>query len=95
MVRNTLRLSQAQAAAGQAAAFIRTDTRSELACDAFRRGGCCTLLLYEALEPWDQDFESVPLTWVELWGFEPQTSCMPCKSGNPPARDDIGLYLLI
>ena len=32
---------------------------------------------------------------VELWGFEPQTSCMPCKLGNLPARDNIGLYLLI
>jgi hypothetical protein len=20
-----------------------------------------------------------PFGWVELWGFEPQTSCMPCK----------------
>jgi hypothetical protein len=36
---------------------IRTDSRSELACDAFRCGGCCTLLLYEALEPCDQIFE--------------------------------------
>jgi hypothetical protein len=23
---------------------------------------------------------------VELRGFEPLTSCMPCKSGNPSAR---------
>jgi hypothetical protein len=23
-----------------------------------------------------------PLTWVELWGFEPQTSCMPCAIGQ-------------
>ena len=22
---------------------------------------------------------NVPLTWVELRGFEPRTSCMPCK----------------
>ena len=35
-------LSQAQAAAGQAAAFIRTDGRSELSCDAFRSSGCRT-----------------------------------------------------
>src|ERR1017187_2607879 len=40
-------------------------------------------------------FRIIPLNWVELWGFEPQTSCMPCKSGNPPASDDIRLYLRI
>jgi hypothetical protein len=50
-------ISPAQAAAGQAAAFVRTDARSELACDAFRSGCCCTLLLYKALEPWGRDFE--------------------------------------
>ena len=37
-----LGLSPAQAAADQAALFIRTDTRSELAGDAFRCGCCCT-----------------------------------------------------
>ena len=36
---------------------IRTDSRSELACVAFRGGYCCTLLLYEALEPCDHIFE--------------------------------------
>src|ERR1035438_419613 len=42
------------------------------------------------------------LTWVELWGFEPQTSCMPCAVGQsasvwpsrtgslPPARTVCG-----
>ncbi len=34
------------------------------------------------------------LAW-SYGGFEPQTSCMPCKSGNLAARDDIGLYLPI
>src|ERR1022692_392147 len=34
----------------------------------------------------------MPVTWVELWGFEPQTSCMPCKMRKfncrqMPARD--------
>ena len=36
---------------------IRTNTRSELACDGFRCGCCCTLLLYQALEPWARVFE--------------------------------------
>jgi|CZKW01.1.fsa_nt_gi hypothetical protein len=27
----------------------------------------------------------MPLTWVELWGFEPQTSCMP-YSGTTSTR---------
>src|ERR1039457_2950077 len=57
LARQTLRLSQARAAADQAAAVIRTHTRSELACDAFRCGCCCPLLLYEALEPCGQIFE--------------------------------------
>jgi hypothetical protein len=35
----------------------RLQARSELACDGFRCGCCCTLLLYQALEPWAQDFE--------------------------------------
>ena len=48
---------------------IRTDTRSELACDAFRRGGCCTLLLYEALEPCDQIFELWSLSWCGAMGI--------------------------
>ena len=56
LVGHTLRLSQARAAAGQAAAIIRRNTRSELACDGFRCG-CCTLLLYEALESCDHIFE--------------------------------------
>jgi hypothetical protein len=38
---------------------------------------CCTLLLYQARELWAQDFEFISLTWVELRGFEPLTSCMP------------------
>ena len=47
---------------------------------------CCILLLYKARELWAQDFEFISLTWVELRGFEPLTSCMPCKSGNRLAR---------
>ena len=38
---------------------------------------CCILLLYKARERWAQDFEFIYLTWVELRGFEPRTSCMP------------------
>ena len=38
---------------------------------------CCILLLYKALGLWAQDFEFICLTWVELRGFEPLTSCMP------------------
>jgi hypothetical protein len=32
------------------------------------------------LEPVQMDPEPYPdlVLWVELWGFEPQTSCMPC-----------------
>ena len=36
-----------------------------------------TLLLYQAPELWGSRFRIISLTWVELWGFEPQTSCMP------------------
>ena len=57
LVRLNLGLYPAQTAAGQAVVFIRTDARSELACDGFRCGCCCTLLLYQALEPWARDFE--------------------------------------
>ena len=69
LVRPNLGLYPAQTAAGQAAVFIRTDARSELACGGFRCGGCCTLLLYETLEPCDQDFESVALTWGGAMGI--------------------------
>ena len=47
---------------------------------------CCILLLYQSRELWAQDFEFICLTWVELRGFEPLASCMPCKSGNRLAR---------
>ena len=40
---------------------------------------CCILLLYQARKLQAQDFEFMYLTWVELRGFEPLTSCMPCK----------------
>jgi hypothetical protein len=40
---------------------------------------CCILLLYQARQLWAQDFEFIYLNWVELRGFEPLTSCMPCK----------------
>jgi hypothetical protein len=64
-----LGLYSAQTAAGQAAVFIRTDSRSELACDAFRCGCCCTLLLYKALEPCDQIFELWSLSWGGAMGI--------------------------
>ena len=51
---------------------------------AVRSVRCCTLLLYEVLEPSDQDFDFASMTWVELWGFEPQTSCMPYKLRPSP-----------
>ena len=69
LVRPNLGLYPAQAAAGQAAVFIRTDSRSELACDGFRCGCCCTLLLYEALEPCDQIFELWSLNWGGAMGI--------------------------
>ena len=47
---------------------------------------CCILLLYQDLELRAQDFEFICLTWVELRGFEPLTSCIPCKSANRLAR---------
>jgi hypothetical protein len=46
---------------------------------------CGTLLLYQTLELRGSGFRIMSLTWVELWGFEPQTSCMP-SSGNPSTR---------
>ena len=52
----------------RAAVFIRTDSRSELACDAFRFGCCCTLLLYETREPYDQIFELWALKLVWSYG---------------------------
>jgi hypothetical protein len=48
---------------------IRTDSRSELACDAFRCGCCCTLLLYEPLELCDQIFDLWSLTWGGAMGI--------------------------
>jgi len=45
------------------------DARSELACDGFRCGCCCTLLLYEALEPCDQIFELWSLNWCGAMGI--------------------------
>jgi len=69
LLRCTLRLLQARAATDQAAVCIRTDSRSELACDAFRCGGCCTLLLYEAPEPCDQAFELWSLSWCGAMGI--------------------------
>ena len=42
---------------------------------------CAAALLYFAAvqgpELWAQNFEFISLTWVELRGFEPRTSCMP------------------
>jgi hypothetical protein len=35
------------------------------------------LVLYKTSELCEQEFDFSVLTWVELWGFEPQTSCMP------------------
>ena len=71
LVRPNLRLYPAQTAAGQAAVFSRTDARSELACDGFRCGGCCTLLLYRGLERCDQIFELRSLSWRGAMGIRP------------------------
>jgi hypothetical protein len=46
---------------------------------------CCILLLYQARELWAQDFEFICLTWVELRGFEPLTSCMPSTGSTSTA----------
>jgi hypothetical protein len=46
-----------------------------------RGGYCCTLLLY-ASKMGNLAVRKTGLTWVELWGFEPQTSCMPWN-GDP------------
>ena len=58
--------------AGTARWLIRTGVRF---------AGCGTLLLYRGPIPWDRRFDFMALTWVELWGFEPQTSCMPVSLG--------------
>ena len=52
----------------EAAAFLRLDDRSELACDAFRCC-CCTLLLYSGLERCDQIFELWSLNWCGAMGI--------------------------
>src|SRR2546429_9311882 len=57
---------------------------------------CCILLLYQAPELWAQDFEFISLTWVELRGFEPRTSCMPSAAGTsttafPPSSPPQGV----
>jgi hypothetical protein len=46
---------------------------------------CCILLLYQARELWVHDFEFICLTWVELRGFEPLTSCMPSTGSTSTA----------
>jgi hypothetical protein len=46
---------------------------------------CCILLLYQALELLARDFEFTCLTWVELRGFEPLTSCMPSTGSTSTA----------
>jgi hypothetical protein len=46
---------------------------------------CRISLLYQARELGAQDFELICLTWVELWGFEPQTSCMPSAGSTSTA----------
>ncbi len=43
------------------------------------------LLLYQTLELRTQDFEFISLTWVELRGFEPRTSCMPSAGSTSTA----------
>ncbi len=76
---------------------IRTDSRSELACDAFRSGCCCTLLLYQALEPCGQAFELWHLSWggamgirtpdllhaIQLQRVHPRPSPQVTVSGRP------------
>ena len=81
LVRPTLQLSRARAATGQPTALHPHGLQIRTGVRCFRGGGCCTLLLYEALEPCDQVFELWSLSWCGAMGFEPQTSCMPC-SGN-------------
>ena len=46
---------------------------------------CCILLLYIAGELRAQVFEFICLTWVELRGFEPLTSCMPSAGSTSTA----------
>ena len=46
---------------------------------------CCILLLYKAGELRAQVFEFICLTWVELRGFEPRTSCMPSAGSTSTA----------
>jgi hypothetical protein len=46
---------------------------------------CCILLLYKASELRAQGFEFISLTWVELRGFEPRTSCMPSAGSTSTA----------
>jgi hypothetical protein len=72
------RLILVPAFAGQASRPVR---RSGWIRTGVRFAGCGTLLLYRGPKPWDRAFDFMALTWVELWGFEPQTSCMP-SAGN-------------
>ena len=46
---------------------------------------CRILLLYRARELRAHNFEFIDLTWVELRGFEPLTSCMP-SAGSTSTR---------
>jgi len=55
--------------------------RVVLACS-----GCGALLLYTVISR-AQVFEINTLTCVELWGFEPQTSCMPSEMAQVQSLD--------
>jgi hypothetical protein len=79
------RLVPVPAFAGQASRPVR---RGGWIRTGVRFAGCGTLLLYRDPKPWDRTFGFMALTWVELWGFEPQTSCMPWNAGPfTTARD--------
>ena len=86
LVRHTLRLARARAATAQAAALHPTDARSELACDAFRCGSCCTLLLYEALEPCGQIFELWSMIWCGAMGIRTPDLLHAMQVGQPACQ---------
>jgi hypothetical protein len=65
------------ASAGHASSFARRRSQIPAGGRAIVPPRCCILLLYQARELCVQDFEFTYLSWVELRGFEPLTSCMP------------------
>jgi hypothetical protein len=69
--------SRRAASAGHASNSARRRSPMPAAGEAIVLLRCCILLLYQSRELWAQDFEFICLSWVELRGFEPLTSCMP------------------